>query len=179
MYNSSFKKKVITTFIILTLTAFITYLFYDAKKLENEVNNLADIHYSINKNFNICNTTFEDIIDVWDDNYYQSQYEINSKIEEYLEINSISSKINDERKMNLQYINKTLEEISDIKFKNKSVYRRKLQEMNSLSKQYCNSVLNYNLYNRDSYPEKVLTLEYEYFDVYSDVSEIIDYYGYK
>lgn len=178
MKNSIYKKKIIISIVILTLIVFITYLLYDDKKLENEVNTLADIHFSINENFDICYTTFEDILNVWDDNYYQSQSEINSKIEEYLRINSISSKVNEERKRNLQYVNKTLEEISNIKFKDKSVYR-KLQEMNSLSKQYCNSILNYNLYNRDSYPEKVIPLEYEYFEVYSDVSDIIDYYKYK
>jgi len=177
MDKSNFKTKLYTSIVILALTIFFVYLFYDDKKIEDEVDTLIDIHYRINQNFDICYTAFEDIIDIWDDNYYKDQFEINSKIDEYLNVNSINSKIDEERKRNQQYINKTLVEIAKIKFRDKSVYK-KLQFMNSLSKQYCSRVLNYKQNDRDGYPESVLPLESDYFEVYSEVNDIIDYYGY-
>ena len=70
MNNSNLKIKFFTFIVILAITVFFINLFYNDKKLENEVDILVDIHYRINQNFDICYTIYEDIINIWDDNYY-------------------------------------------------------------------------------------------------------------
>lgn len=86
MDNSNFKTKLYTSIVILALTIFFVYLFYDDKKIEYEVDALIDIHYRINQNFDICYTKYQDILDIWDNNYYKDKFEINSKIDEYLNL---------------------------------------------------------------------------------------------
>lgn len=178
MISSESKTRIYTLLFFAIIIGLFFYVSYLEKKLERDKELLYQVHYDIDNNFKRCNTIFYDILEIWDDNYLEHDWDTYLLIDEYLNIRSVKSYIDVDLKNDQQYIDHKIQEsVKEIKYKNKPIYET-FKKMSASQKEYCLSVISFRLKGRDNYSENVNDFENYYQEISSDILDIIDYLSY-